>query len=251
MTFVDPQTTMLSVLRPADSFETLYQGQAATKPILLVPRDEQNQFDLLAKGARQRPDLNSALVRMVQLGINSTAGLVFPRYWSHGTVQTPAVEGFYQYRVLWRFRQNYDHQVDAPVEHSLADRTSVPDTSGATPQPRLYLPCCQGPLIVPSQIGDDEVPLVAVGVDGVLSQGVYDPDSVANAGSTTYFRPHRLHVEADELGLLVTRVNPLLSSTWDFNGIDAPFANYFGTGGGNHAMYHHLGVRIYHTTSLT
>lgn len=252
MTLVDPQGTMARVMRPADTFETLYQGVSATTPILLVPPNPDGEFKTREHGSDERLDIDLNLVAMKTVGRDSNLRLYLPRLWSWNTLAVPTFSTDYQYLLLWRMRQLQDHLYDDSRGYSLADRFGVPDTTAASNQERLYVPCAPGPLITPVVVGWDDLPLVAVGVNGVLGQGVYDPNNVGDkARQPEYYPPEIVQARGDELGIAVRRVNLLSSTTWDFDGVDAPFSNYFGTGQGNHEIYHHLGVEVYTTTAMT
>lgn len=252
MTFEDPQGTMAQVMRPPKGFESLYQGESADIPILLVPRDDEGEFRAVPR-VQNRPELSPNLVRMLQVGRDSTVKLWLPRLWANFNLAAVAGQD-YEYQLVWRLRQVRDHNVDGS-QFSLADRQGVPDTTGTSPVMRLYIPCAQGPIITPSSIGDDTLPLISLGTSGHLSNGVYDPDTSSGVGAranqATYYPPEILHSRGDEMGILVRRVNRGLG-TWDFTtgGRDEPFSNYFGTGGNTHAVYPFLGVRVYTTTAL-
>lgn len=227
---LDPQGTMAAVLRPPNNFEGLYAGVAASTPILLVPRTTQQQFRALDVGAR-RPELDDHFVNMLSVGRNSTLWLWLPRLWTQDSVQTPAVTTDYEYQLVWRLRQLRDRTED-DKQFSLADQRGTVDTSSGTAVKRMFIPCAQGPIIRPTIVGTDELPLVGIGQTGTLSQGVYDPGNFTTtptaARGTTYYPPEAVHVRGDEVGLLVRRVNQGLGA-WNFATHDAAFSNFFGT----------------------
>lgn len=253
MTSISAEGTSAFVLRPPVGFEDLYQGQSASTPIPLVPvsKSTADRFDVLDQDVSRTP-IDNRLVRYTRVGRDSTLKLWFPKLYAVNQ-QSGVVEGYYQYEISWRMRQLADLATN-PGPWSLADSRGVPDTSSGSSLARQLLPSADGAIIVPQQIGDNARPLVGVGVSGTLSQGVYDPNSIAAASSlaNTYYEPQIIHSRADEMLIQVRRVNDNDPTTWDFTAAasDGPFSNYYGTNrsGTAHPIYPFLGVLAYITT---
>lgn len=260
MTAVDAQLTKVQILKPFDGFENIYQGRAATTPIVMPcardPRASRAGFD---------PNLGKG----IDVPQGARVILWIPIAVSDDTVQQ------YAYRVVWRFHNINDYRdpggidVPRPPYHFPVQSPGAPDTSvPLSTQQRTLIPAAFRPVafeqaeagtangrinvrpeeIVPDfAIANTVLPLLPDGTPMTLQQGVLDPAGNSTTAKSPIFVPVWFDAEGDEMFILVNRAAIVEGEeNWDFDAqdIDRPFSNVYGTDFGEHPNFPRIGIYV-------
>lgn len=235
----DPQASLGFILKPPAGFEALYQGQARSTPIALVPfvNGTHGALDLLARESH----IDDNLCAYAAVAFPSTFQLILPRcrvVIGEDTIETP-----YTYELRWRFRQLLDWQKSLSQPYHLESAYGVD-----SPDNLLPLPTFTSEVIVPTSAGNGQNPLLAPGVRTSSAQGLLPVASQPFADQPNfYFPPIQRPCFADQLLIVAYRDDEQGGPTWDFLGEDAPFSNIYGSdvGGAGHPVYPALGAWLH------
>src|SRR5262249_47778 len=119
------------------------------------------------------------------------------------------------------------------------------------PVPRRVIPCYTSEQLTPAAVGSDERPLITTSTSAVLSQGVYDPATLADnqdeAFGVTYYPPYLKALLGNELSIEAS----FATGNWAFSDPDpdtgdAGFSNVYGTNraGPTHVSYPGVGILL-------
>lgn len=237
----DPQFNLVSILRPFEGFEAVYQGQSVDKPLMFSQGGV--ALDSLAGTTGYSPKL--------------LKGLSVP-FGARVVLWLPLVYGFnvtnlwyYKWNITWRLRNVFDFRQSRIPFHYPKQGVGVPDTGSS----RVVIPASVNqlaytqtppPFSAPTQtttaLNSDIVaphyiatslPLLPDSTNGQYQQGLLPATSTAISPYAPLYVPYEVQSEGDELLIGVTRTSVadeggFASPTWDFAGADSYMAQLFG-----------------------
>lgn len=244
----DPQFGTATLLRPFAGFDLVYQGQAvAVRPIPWTANGE--YYDSRASQA----GYNRNLVRGLPVPVGARVVLWLPLV--HPAVPAPNGPVAYRWRVCWRLNDMRSYRLDRSKPYHIPQQApGVPDTTPAPiGGPRSLLLAAQQGVIytqpepastgttwqnaiqhlrgeeieVPGFTAEDVgqpswAPLSPRGEDGVIGQGLYDPNVFGLFAHNPRFLGYEVRAAGDELVLLFSRgVGTAPATNWDFTTWDS------------------------------
>ena len=259
---VDAQLTNVRVLKPFLGFEKVYQGKNGAVPIAFPGvRDD--------RAVSKKPGFDPNLLAGAVVPEGARVLLWIPMAFVPDPQSIDPFR-FYTYRLAWRFNnlgdfRNPPARTSRKPYHFPRQSPGAPDTTGGLSLPRATLPASwhsigyeetepmtgPGTLnirvegIVPrlDTLTEFIQPLLADGASAVIQQGVFDP-ATSGGANMPVFVPFWTDAEADEIIILVNRVDPTLP--WDFTdpALDLAFSNVYGTGNGLHPVFRDVGIYL-------
>lgn len=252
----NPGYGTLQILRPYADFEDVYQGVATTTPIMFT-----------LGGAIRDPQAgltgyDPQLVKGLPIALGQRCLIWLPAM----TPAAPSDADSYRWRFMWRYRNAHDYRTVRLPFHLAKQSAGVPDAGSA----RVVLPAAYvGAVYNPTEPTDPNVgvsaslrvqdisprqgggtssisrPLNAVGVSGVVQQGVFDPAINTLFADLPAFIQYDLVATGDELlvGLWRTGVAPA-TANWGFQNLqsDRIVTLLFGDGSGQ--TFPEIGVYV-------
>ncbi len=239
----DAQFGIVRILRPYAGFETDYQGQAATIPIMFT--EKSRAIDKLAAAGTTGYAPN--LVRGLEVPVGARLVIWLP------TIRVTAAAIIpYIYSFWWRFRNVGDNRLDQKPFHYPKQLPGVADTTPAPPAPRVVIPAANQTIIYTQvepataltrvtqnlrsedlNVGtlEQSLPLIPGGATGAIQQGLLDPSAFPTVADQPIYQVHEISAVGDELLIGVTR-NIAEDANWGFaNGEpDDQFSDFLGTG---------------------
>lgn len=272
MTQVDPQFSLVNILKPYAGFEDVYEGQAANTPISFHPADKNGVYQPLDPDAG-RPGFADNLLRYVDVPLGSRIAIWIPRL-----LQASAfafITEPYIYTIFWRLRNVTDYR-NRRTPFQMSDQfPGAQDTSGGTIAQRFIYPAANDTVIITqaeasgqlaqvnnlrreqveydiASVDAGNLPLLPNGTEGVHQQGVVDPAIYTNPNSAglAFFAPRIVPCLGNQMLITATRAidtNP----NWAFSGVDNAFSNVYGVNviGPQHPLIEKLGIYVYTGTA--
>lgn len=232
----DPQGELITIMRPVQGFEDIYQGKPIAKPIQLYPSIPN---PLAFENERQRLGYDPLLSQFMRVPNGATLRLKFPLM--QGLVSAfpdPPVRTVqrYYYQLRWRTRVRADNTND-PIRHYSSESIRGYD-SGSNAQYALSVSA--GRVFYPDFPANSNLNLAIYDEQENIvhdQQGVVDPEMAGAAGGDaatwgpTFYPPEQEPIVDDEVTVILYRLTG--NSTWDFTagtGDDWPLAYTLGRG---------------------
>lgn len=227
----DAQFGTARILRPFSGFRAAYQGQAATKPIMLtevVDPPGGEPLDQLA--AVNTPGYAPNLIRGVDVPLGSRVVIWLPKVGPFSA--DPAAR--YDWIIGWRLRNVYDYRQTRAPYHYPKQEAGVPVGGN----PRVVIPAAVQTIVYsqtpapaaagaiaassayPETLGTggsalggtvSGIPLVATATDGTFEQGL----SPSAAGQQPTYMIHEVQAVGDEMLIGVSR-STSFGANWNF-----------------------------------
>lgn len=241
---VDPQFTVVRVLRPPDDFEANYQGKDATVPIAFPgtvdPRAGTTGFAANLMAAYSVPEGSKVCLWFPVCfadGVSTPTLYSYRLVWRHRPLAGEAPRDAFRQAKIWHIRRSLGAPDGAIVQfavpaswHVLAYEEVEPSTGAGELRLRVEK-------ITPIIDGVVELtpPVLPDGTPGTVEQGIYDP-TVSVVAQVPSYMPFFTDAAGDELIILATRADPD-DATWDFTDPDEDqaFSNVYGTNAGARA----------------
>ncbi len=249
------QLSMMSVIRPPDGFESVYQGLASSVPIAFP-----GTLDPLAGEPGYSPDLLAGIRVSLGARVFVQIPMIVDEYLS--------VPG-YTYKFMWRtrnqsgFNQAQLNGKPASEFHLRGDELGRRNFEpGGQSQDLFFLPgasdielfeqaepvgdgaaslTMRQQIYLPVMGASWSAPRTPAGNNGIWQQGVYQYTSNVNCSGPTFF-PLWLDACGDEMLILVSK--PADGGPWDFGGSDRGFSNTYGNNNGALPNTPNVGILI-------
>ena len=263
---MNPQTSLVRVIRPVDNFEQIYQGQSVAVPIAFP-----GSLDFEAG----KPNYDPALMNGMSVPLGSRIMLWFPICFNSD--DPDAATGLtYAYKILWRLRSAQEYIDDAsrgtgPVSvtpyHFGTRELGAPAHNGDPTSRQYIVPVAmetvafeqtepgstytdgtvnlRGQLIVPDGSPIDFAPLLNSTTPGDVEQGCFPSGNGGGVTGGPCYMSYVCDAQGDEMIIFVRRTS-LAPDTWDFtsNSKDRPFSNTYGTDNNTRAVNPNLGIFV-------
>lgn len=232
----DAQFGVVRILRPFSGFESVYQGQPASTPLMLSEVvDPPGGAPLDSAAAVRDAGYSPRLVRGLDVPIGSRVLVWLPKI-AASLVGPPPTDVRYEWTFIWRLRNVYDYRNYRTPYHFPKQAAGAPETgpsAGARviiPAAVQTLPYSQSPepagatASVSTNLRQEAVttgapvisaPLLPGGGTGVIQQGLGDPNVFAAIARPIY-QLHEVQACGDELLIALTRATSP-TANWDFN----------------------------------
>ena len=246
----DAQFGIPRLLRPFETYSSVYQGQAAATPILFSEVLDVASGTAVGWGSPLDPlaqagtvGYDQSLVRGLSTPIGSRVLLWLPKFVA---VSGPSSDR-YAWLLKWRMRNLNDHNLTSQAYHIPITSFGVRDTTVGTGGERFIIPAAsqtimysQSPAPVTTAgiatgalrqedfttgAGNQPLPLIPGGGTGAIQQGIINPNSTfGTVGALNdFFQLHEVQALGDELVIGCYR-GTTLGANWDFAGADVNFS---------------------------
>jgi hypothetical protein len=243
----DAQFGIARILRPFSGFEAIYEGQLATRQIMLTQV-------LTPPGGAALDDRAGAdgydpnLVRGLKVPMGARVLIWFPKITPDNTLTVPPIPDIrYLWTVQWRMRNTFDFRQSRIPYHYPKQGQGVPDTSGGVPAARVVIPGANQTRFVDAlsknalievytfggtyanALGGFGNPINPNGVAGAIQQGILDPATFpgsAFGATSSFYQVLETQAAGDELLIGLTRADPTpgaVLSNWEFGQNPAAF----------------------------
>lgn len=251
---IDAQMSMFEVIRPADGFEALYQGQAGNIPIAFPGVLDQDAG---------KPGYAARLLAGIPVPLGARLLLQIPMTVGSENEDPPVSLDKYQYQIVWRTRNQGAAREDIisgrrqPAPYHLPDEAQGRQENGSL----IFIPGASdieifesadtnpGILNVRQQRYVPQVtspwvpPLLPGGNSGIWQQGAYAfTTSPVPSGPT--WCPIWMDAGGDEMLILAYKVDS--EAPWDFTSFDddLAFSNTYGTSNGTLPVNPNIGLLL-------
>jgi|GEM_PF-1930246 len=231
----DAQFGTARILRPYNGFESVYQGQPASTPIMLSEVVDPPGGDPLDPSASTRDTgYSPRLVRGLDVPMGSRVLVWLPQI--SALVTAPSTIARYHWTFIWRMRNVYDYR-NARTPYHFPKQAAGAGETGTDAGPRVIIPAATQTLPyseapepagatsnVSTNLRNEAVttgatplasPLLPGGLTGIIQQGLGDPN-IFPAISRPIYQLHEVQACGDELLIGLTRATDV-TANWDFN----------------------------------
>jgi hypothetical protein len=257
----DPQTSMCTVMKPPQGFETWMQGQpvgvAAAVPIPMIPveGDQVTINDNIPAAAG--PHWDPLMIRYLPVPMASTVLIWFPRLvWEedNGGELVALHEVSYRYQLRWRLRSLQDREASGSQKVYTLPGSLGANTAPSNSAQQYAVPAAFGQVITPAlpanyngNLAINQALATMADSQGFYGKGMFPlvPDFPRGP---IFYEPVQIAAVGDELAIYAYRDICDESEAWDFTagGVDTGFSTFYGVGIGaqQHPWYPNHGIYV-------